>query len=151
MKNKKIKYILIVVSILVVIALLVFLALKILFPMKGNKYGTRLDGIENVPIEENTIQSMKDSIQANPNVSNVEYHLSGRTINIMFTVSELALTDAKAISNVVLDNLSDAQKQFYDIQIFIKNSQEVEGFPAIGYRHRTSTKFTWSGEGGNNE
>lgn len=151
MKNKKVKYILIALIILVVIALLAFLALKILFPMKGNKYGTRLDGIENVPVEEGTIQSIKDGISQNDQVRNVVYHLSGRTINITITVSEMALADAKGLANIVLEKLSDAHKQFYDIQIFLKSEQEAEGFPSIGYRHRTSSQFAWSGEGGNNE
>ncbi len=120
---------------------------KLLVPESGNSlYGNRLDGIESVTVSEETIQKIKTDVSANAFVVDANYNLEGKLMNYIFTVVEDAnVLLAKALSDKVLANLSEEEKSFYDIQIFIKcSNSESEVYPIIGYKKNTSLNFTWT-------
>ena len=111
----------------------------------GSLYGSRLDGIENYPIDSNKIDAIKAEILENTNVKTIEYILKGKTINFLVNLDKDILLDtSKTFTNVILNNLSEEQKTFYDIQIFITSQEDTDLYPVIGYKHRTSEEFLWN-------
>ncbi|MDD3186961.1 MAG: hypothetical protein PHD02_00600 [Bacilli bacterium] len=137
------------IAILIFLILMIFAGVglyKIIIPDSGESlYGNRLDGIESVPISEETISEIKSEIIATEKVETVEYDLKGKLANFMITVkADTDKVSAEALTDKILSNLTDEQKDFYDIQIFLATTEESEIYPIIGYKHTTSLNFTWS-------
>ena len=84
-------------------------------------YGDRLDGIDNVPIKEETINKIVEEISANESVLKVtKPYLNGKILKVVVTVVDNAeLAKMKELSNIVVNNLDNDQKAFYDIEFFI--------------------------------
>lgn len=118
----------------------------------NNKYGDRLDGIENHKISSSTIDDIENTLKGNEQVSNVDYHNEGRILNFIITVSNDMSTDnAKKLGDTILDKISDDDKKYYDIQILIDTEEENDNYPIAGYKHKTEDNFVYGNEGGSSE
>ena len=143
---KKHKFWFIGLAVFLVLMILVFLGIKeLVYPDESkNLYGERLDGIEEVTVTEEQNTKIKDTLLSTTGVKNVTYHLSGRILNYIISLEDdVAIDVAKTLANKVIEQLSDEQKNYFDIQIFL-NAEDKERYPLIGYKHKTSTNFLWS-------
>ncbi len=117
------------------------------FGGNGDKYGTRLDGIKDVPLSDSYLEEISNEVKDEEIVSNATIDLEGRLVNVIITVSDDASIDAsKNLSDIVKDNFTEDELAFYDIQIFLvdSGSNEESIYPIIGYKHKTSDVFVWS-------
>ena len=113
----------------------------------NNKYGDRLDGIEDHKISSSTIDEIENTLKENKQVSEVTYHNEGRILNFIITVSnDTKPEDAKALDDVILDKISDDDKGYYDIQILIDTEEENESYPIAGYKNKSSDDFIYGNE-----
>lgn len=142
-KNKKI---VLIIAICIIIFLIFFI--KIIFDNVNDTeaiYGNRLDGIEKVEVEKSTQSSIIKNIEETEKTKKVAIDIQGKIINVSITLKEdTSRDDAKQLGDKVLEKLSDKQKEFYDVQVFIKKETEDASFPMIGYRHHKKTTFTWT-------
>lgn len=140
-KNKKI---VIGVAIAVAILLVVFLVKILIFPTFGkDRYGNRLDGIEQVRINQDSMTKMEQELSTSSSVENVNTDVKGRIVNIMIEVKAgTKVEDAKKLANQTLEHFTGDQKEYYDIQVFLTSSDE--NYPYIGYKHKTSKEFKWT-------
>ena len=121
--------------------------LAVWFGGHGDKYGDRLNGIEEVEISKNKLNDIASKIKEKEFVKKVDSNIQGRIINILVTVEEKAnVNNAKGVSSIVIDTLSEKELSFYDIQLFLleENSSEDSNYPYIGYKHKSVDTFTWS-------
>ena len=144
---KKHKTLVIVSIILLVILVLGVFAVKSMF-LIGNetdKYGNRLDGIEEVQIKNDQIKTIEEEMKKIEGIKSFNFDIEGRLVYIIIEVSnETAVEVAKGYANKVLEQLEDEQKSYYDIQAMItSDSEESEVYPIIGAKHKTSTSFIW--------
>ena len=117
------------------------------FGGNGDKYGTRLDGIKDVPLSDSYLEEISSEVKDEEIVSNATIDVEGRLVNAIITVSDDASIDAsKNLSDIVKDNFTEDELAFYDIQIFLvdSGSNEESIYPIIGYKHKTSDVFVWS-------
>ena len=113
----------------------------------NNKYGDRLDGIEDHKISSSTIDEIENTLKENKQVSEVTYHNEGRILNFIITVSnDTKPEDAKALDDVILDKISHDDKGYYDIQILIDTEEENESYPIAGYKNKSSDDFVYGNE-----
>lgn len=140
-KNKKLT---IIVGAIVVLLLLFLLVKGWLFPdFSKSLYGNRLDGIKDVPIEKNQVSTLKTNLTKESFVSNVDYELKGRLVNVEVTLHDGAdKAKAKELGNKVLEEFTKEQKEYYDFQLFLTSSDYSINY--IGYKHKTSKEFIWS-------
>lgn len=165
MKKRTRKKFKIDLSIIVFIAVLVLAAGIVIFLTIGNggdKYGERLKGIEKISFSKKDKNKIVDELKKNENVTSASLDIQGRLIYIMFNVKEeVSLDDAKNIGNESLNNISDAVKGFYDINILItkkdeKGTEETKldedgkekkiihkEFPISGAKRKTSDHIVW--------
>ena len=130
-KNKKM---FIAIGIFLLLVILLIPVKNALFPNTGKAiYGDRLDGIDKVKISNKTLASIEDKLKEE-SVTKVSSRISGKTVEIILTVS----------SDVSLEVFSDAEKKYYDFQVFITKDSESEEFPIIGYRHHSKDSITWT-------
>ena len=139
----------IIVSIVIfaIVFTLLCLFLAVWFGGHGDKYGNRLNGIENVTISESEFKTLASKLKEKEFVKKVESNVKGRIINIRITVEEKTnADDAKGLSSIVMDNLSKDELSYYDTQIYLieEKASEDSKYPYIGYKHKTLDTFTWS-------
>ncbi len=119
---------------------------NIFFPNIGKAiYGNRLDGIEDVEITTSKKNEIKKYLEEDGGVQKAEVHLSGKIIEVEIIVNDdIAIDTAKGIGSKTLEKLSDEEKKFYDVQIFVNKNIEAGDFPIIGYRHHAKDAISWT-------
>ena len=145
---KKHKMAIIAIFVTIIICILTYFTLKSMF-IFGNgsdKYGNRLDGIEEVLITNEQVQKLTNEMSEIKDIISIKYDLKGRLVYIIIEVSnETAIEVSKGYANKILSYFDDNQKEYYDFQVMIKSdSKESEVYPIIGAKHKTSTGFVWT-------
>lgn len=144
---KKHKMLAIFITALLIFLLIILFVLKqFMYDTNKSEYGNRLDGINQVEIDKTQINKIETELAALEKVKSVKYDLKGRLVNILIVVQkDTSLDEAKERGNKVLEYLDDDQKSYYDIQIFVSNEDDsVEGYPFIGYKHKTQETVAWN-------
>lgn len=130
------------VIILVIIAILI-VKKELFFSESTAIYGNRLEGREKVTISNDTKNQVMNIL--GDSVTNTQMRIAGRLIYITIKVNgETSLEDAKNLGAKTLEPFSDAEKQYYDIQVLIENDVNTSQFPIIGYKHHTKTSLVWT-------
>jgi hypothetical protein len=147
---------------LVIIAFAV-VVLKLVLPAAGNnKYGDRLEGIENAPFTEKEKKKVIKNIKAKDQVVDCKIDVQGKIINVLFTVNkDTSKDDSKNIATGSLADFSDVVKGYYDIQFMVSKKGEegtkvtkqvddettkevtVYEFPIMGYKNKKSDRIVW--------
>ncbi len=129
-----------------VIALLITFYFLFFKGSSNNKYGDRLDGIDQVSIEAEKIGDIENSIKSKSSVISVSHNLEGRLLNFTIEVSSSTKkATAKKLVSPISSKLSKDQLSFYDVQVFITcDNEKSKVYPIIGYKHKTSNKFIWT-------
>ena len=144
-KNNKLTVITFIICLVFVI--LVFAIKLTFFPDEGRAiYGDRLDGIEEVEITSKQEKNIVSKLEEKDEVKSVDTDIKGCILNVIITVNDdVELDPAKALASVITENLEEDQNGYYDIQVFIKKSNEEDTrFPIIGYKHQDKDEFSWS-------
>lgn len=144
-KNNKLTVITFIICLVFVI--LVFAIKLTFFPDEGRAiYGDRLDGIEEVEITSKQEKNIVSKLEEKDEVMSVDTDIKGCILNVIITVNDdVELDPAKALASVITENLEEDQNGYYDIQVFIKKSNEEDTrFPIIGYKHQDKDEFSWS-------
>ncbi len=145
---KKHKVALIVTAVVIILLVLCAIGIKSAFfsNINGSKYGNRLDGIENYPIDSSVIDDIKETIKETGYVNSISYDLEGRCMYFIIEVkSDVDLTTSRSLADKIAEKLSDEIKSYYDIQVLIDSEdEESEIYPTIGAKHKTSVGFKWN-------
>lgn len=144
---KKNKFTILIIVAFIVLVIIAAFVKNIFFINSGQPvYGNRLDGIEEVKIEDSTYEEIASTLKKDKIVTNVTSDLSGKIINVIITViNDTSIKDAKKIGDKVLEFFDEKQLSFYDIQIFIKKDDSKQNdFPIIGYKHHAKKGLSWS-------
>lgn len=128
------------------VALFGYLMFSLMFPDTFTSlYGNRLVEIKQYKINDVEVTKMKADVLSTDKVNEVSYSLQGKIINIRVKVKDTVdKVNAKLLVEPILNNFTNDQKQYYDMQLFITSENKtMEGFPIIGYKHHTSVSFVW--------
>lgn len=132
---------------IVILGILVYVFFN-LFMGDSNKYGTRLNGIEKVKITETFKKDVTSKLNELGEVDSSSITIKGKVIYIdIVTTRETSLDRAKEIANSSLENFSDEEKKFYDIE-FSLTQVKVEdpnnlGYVITGSKNASLDKITW--------
>ena len=136
---------LVILSVFIILVISAFVAYSLIFVNNSSKYGNRLDGIESVKLTNNMKSKIENNIKTLEITKKIKIELSGKIINIIVVVNDdIDTSKAKEISNKVLELLTDEQKKFYDVQIFVKKDSDDSKFPIIGYKHHNNENVKWT-------
>lgn len=147
----------------IVIIAFAVLVLKLVLPSAGiNKYGDRLDGIDEHEFSDKAKNKVIKFIKEKEQVVSCNIEVHGKLISVIFTVKkDVSKDDARNIANESLGQFSDKVKGFYDIQYSIKKKNEegtkvtkqaddgttkeetVYEFPIQGYKNKTREGIVW--------
>ena len=138
---------LICISALVVVIALTFIFFN-MFTDGGGKYGSRLDGIEDVTISNKVKKDVASTLEDKDEVSDASIRIQGKIIyiNIVFT-RETSLDRAKEIASETLDLFKDEEKSFYDFGYFLTQTEvedsEDKGYIVTGTKNAKETNISW--------
>lgn len=156
-KENRVFVILMGVVLVCVAIIIAILASYVFKSNSGDRYGNRLDGIEDVIIEEDFKTDMESKIVEMDKVESAKINVHGKIVNfnVVFT-DEATVNDAKNVGVKCLEFFEESYKNFYDIEfLFSKNKEETEEddkeeketsdkFPFLGYIKAGATTISWS-------
>ena len=148
---KKHRFTVFIIGIFIVCVIVTHYLFNLFFINSGKpEYGNRLDGIENVEILQKDLDAMEESIKKNSVVKKVNLNTTGRILDIVITVEDsTSLKDSKKIGQDSFAVLSDRQKEYYSVQVFIKKESEKQNnFPIIGYKQKGTKNLIWTKDRG---
>lgn len=139
----------VIIPVLAFVIVIIFAVIGIInFVMPNsskNLYGNRLEGIENNVIKDETVNLIKEELMKTEKIEDVNYDLKGKLVNFIITVkNDVDKLTAVNLTDKIVSGFDDDIKNFYDIQVFIKTTEENEIFPIIGYKHTSSVNFVWN-------
>lgn len=144
--KKLIKHKGIIIGIVVLIALVVggVYIKNIISPDESRAiYGDRLDGMDEVKITADTKNKVQEALKEK--ATSVKVRVAGKIINITIeTKEDVSRDDAKKMGQSAVEVFSEKEAAFYDFQILIKNDNNKEQFPIIGYKHKGKESISWT-------
>lgn len=144
---KRHKFTAVIILVFIICVMILFFAWKTFFSNSGNPvYGNRLDGIDAVEINDAAQNKIKEELKKNNKVKDVNINISGRTLEVVILVNDDAsISDAKKIGSDSLNSLTDKQKEYYSVQVFVKKADETKNnFPIIGYKQKGTKNLVWT-------
>lgn len=131
--------------IMLIIFIIIFIILyNLLFVYNDDN---RMNGKQDVEINETSRKSILNSIKEYEEVENASINIVTRQISFVIDVKkDLQKDKAKDVANKILEEFSDKEKEYYDIQVIAKCSKcdaDDDTYPIIGYKNKTSEKFVW--------
>lgn len=142
---KRKKKLIIALSICVILVLALCIAYEVIFANNSGKYGNRLEGIQKVNITKTQQKKIKDNIETLEISKSVSVYLTGKILKTVVVLKDdVALDKSKETYVKLLEQLTDKQKKYFDIEIFLEKKVKDESFPIIGYKHHNKENVSWT-------
>lgn len=147
---RKNKFVILAIGVFLILVFLAFQIVSMFFPEEGKAlYGERLDGIEEVELSDKKLTKIESTLKSDEAVKKADVSVAGKIVEVIITVQDDTSADtAKGLNTKVLDSLTKKEKEFYDVQIFIKKDTDAADFPIIGYKHHAKDSFSWTKDRG---
>ena len=134
----------VIVLAIILVAILGVIFVKLMQGRSSDKYGNRLDGIEEVTIDKKTYDSVKEEVMATEVVEEVTTRLQGKIVYTTIVLKEDTSIDrAKEIASNTLDNYTEEELKYYDFSFFLKWNKEDGSTVITGNKHRSLESITW--------
>lgn len=137
----------------VILAVIIIWLINVSVENETDKYGNRINGIENVQIANSKVDEIKNTILTNTQINKIIYRLDGKLIKFFIEIKkDTEEINIENILSTIIEKFNDEERKFYDFQIFITSEEKKEPYPIIAYKHRNNEVFTITKkEGSNNE
>lgn len=151
-KTHRVLVILMAIAIVCLIVIGVFLIGSFYVNKDGDKYGSRLQNIEDYPLEKDRLIIIQNKYEENENVDKVEITITGRIVYTHILSTDAGTLDAlKDISNQILGEFSDDEKKYYDFHFALKkidyttvDGTKIDGFLVLGAHNKNGTGLNWN-------
>ena len=153
-KENKTLFTLMIIALVCIVISIILLFKYFYFGNGGTKYGDRLDGIENVEINKDRQNEIASKIEENDFVNNATILITGKRIDIrMVFVDKASLIDAEGVALKSLDNFSDEEKAYYDLEFTLKQeaTEKTEGFLIMGAKNVNGSNLVWNNNNSTSE
>ena len=138
------------IILLFIFALLLVLTIKVKDILIPNEtlfnYGTRLNEIDEYPIDENVYKKIDEEYAKNTNVKKTTHRVQGKIINFFVTVDDkVSIADAKKIGDVIIKQFDEKTLSYYSIQVYmLKDNEELNNFPIVGMKNPKAEGLVWT-------
>lgn len=113
----------------------------------ADKYGDRLEGIENHKISESKISDYEVNVTNDEKVKSTKVDIVGKIIYIKIVYNPgCSLEEAESIAAQSLEKFSDDEKSFYFFNFTLKQSksESSDGFLISGAKHQNNATISWN-------
>lgn len=141
-KNKGLSIIILLALVLLIIMIIIFA--QLLLGGSSNKYGNRLDGIEEVKIASDTYEGIKIELEDSGLVESSEIRLQGKIVyTTIILKANTSVEKAKELASSTLNSYEEDELSFYDFSFFLKWENEEEIKVITGNKHHNFDTITW--------
>lgn len=134
--------------VLVCVIIMITILFNCFYSGKGsNKYGNRLEVIENVQISESRQNDYEKNLENNQKVEKANVRIQGRIIYIKVKFkSDTSMDEAKNIVEKSLTSFKKEEHQLYDFNITIQrdDNNDAKGFLTSGSKNKNSKGISWN-------
>lgn len=112
-----------------------------------DKYGNRLEGIENYTISESRQKDFENNTANNEKVESADITITGKIIYITMQIKPgVTLIEAESIALKSLESFSEEEQGFYDFNITLKqnSSDTSDGFIISGSKNKNGSGLVWN-------
>lgn len=142
---KKKTKLMIAFGIVIVAVLALCIVYESIFSNNSGKYGNRLEGIEKVNIKTKQKNEIKKNIESLEMSSSVKVFLTGKILKVVVVVKDdTDLAKGKLTFDKVIEKLSDDQKKYFDLEIYLSKKGKDDNFPTIGYKNHNKEYISWT-------
>lgn len=139
--SNRIYCILMIISILCILILGIGVIAYFIGQATSSSYGTRLEEVENHPVEKELIEYEK-YFKESEGVKSVTIRLQGKIIYTTVEVEDNKTNeDIQNLATGSLEKLSDDEKNFYDVQYIFKRKSYN---PYLGSKSHSKTIISWA-------
>ena len=129
---------------LVLFIILLIIALELLLGGSSNKYGNRLDGIDDVKISKKDIKDVEGEIDGTGLVEESNVRIQGKIVYTTIVLkADTSKDSAKEIAHNTLDNYTEEELKYYDFSFLLKWNGEEE-VVVSGNKHHNFDDITWT-------
>lgn len=141
-----------IIFLLLFILVACFVAIGVLFykyfysGASDNKYGDRLEGIENYKLSENLESDIQSIYKDNKTIDSVVVDVQGKIIYLNFKFKgTVKVETAKSDAIKALDKIGEENLKFYDVHFVLTYVGEEgnDNFPIFGAKSSSSLKVVW--------
>lgn len=141
-KNTGLFIVLLLTLVLLIFIIVIFV--KLLMGNSSNKYGNRLDGIEDVKIDNETYDGVETEVMETGLAEEVSVRLQGKIVYTTIVLKgDTGSSKAKEIANGTLDNYTEEELKFYDFSYFLKWEGDESDTVITGNKHHDLDSITW--------
>lgn len=141
-ENKGLSIVFLLVLVLLIFITVIFI--KLLVGNSSNKYGNRLDGIDDVKIDADTYDGVENEIMDSGFVEEASVRLQGKIVYTTIVLKgDTSVSKAKEIATNTLDNYNSDELSFYDFSYFLKWQEEESLTVITGNKHHNLDSITW--------
>lgn len=142
-KNKA--YAVIIGMSLILFIILLIILLELLLGGSSNKYGNRLDEIEDVQIDSAVFDGVKEELNESGLVENVSTRIQGKIVYTTIILKyDTGKDRAKQLAAATLDNYEEDELKYYDFSFFLEWKGEEENMVITGNKHHNLDEITWT-------
>lgn len=143
-KENRVFTILMCISVTCLLLVIILFGYYLVSSTSKSKYGTRLDGINDVKIENKN--KLENDIQKMDGVDEATVNVHGKIVYLDIKVKDdTGMDTVKTIADESLKLFEDDYLNYYDYHFMItKDATDQKEFPALGYRKASAKKVTWS-------
>lgn len=140
-KNNRIYCILMIISILCILVMGVSVVVYFFNQMVTDSYGSRLENIEKYDLG-NSLSDLENFYKSQEGITDVKVRLQGKIIYVdVSAVATMKNEQIQTIATTSLDNISEENRGFYDIQFMFTR----EGLnPYLGAKNSSNTVIVWT-------
>lgn len=142
--------VLVILAIVVIICMIISTILLFKYFYFGNgsdKYGDRLEKIQDIQITKEHKNEVISKIEENKLVKSAKVDVKGAIIYVTINFNEeVSLVEAQSVAVTTLDSFSDEEKNGYDISFNIleDKTETSEGFNMWGSKNAGREKISWN-------
>lgn len=142
-KNTGLFVVFLLTIILLIFILVIFI--KLIVGNSSNKYGNRLDGIDEVKIDNETYDGVETELTDTGLVEEASVRLQGKIVYTTIVLNgDTGVETAKEIANNTLDNYDEDELKYYDFSFFLKWKGEEVDKVITGNKHHDLDSITWT-------
>lgn len=143
--------ILFVLAIILLVCLIVIgiVTITYFYGSSDNPYGNRLDQTQNVPLDDEKLKNIEETLEKNESVKSAEVNKKGKIIYLIINyVDNTKMDKAKEIASGVLNLFSEEELAVYDLQFTIKaelTQGDTKNYTLMGARNSNgSSTIIWN-------
>lgn len=149
-EENKILFVLAIILVLCVVVL-IGVSIKYFYGTSSTVYGNRLDITEKVPMKEETLTKIKETLESDEKVSSVKTTLKGKIVYISIKfIDDVKMEDAKKIAASSVSLFSEEELGVYDILYTIqskitKEDKNNKSYTLMGSKNANgSSDISWN-------